>query len=315
MRRRELNGRGDKRDGHRGGGMDLKLLGELSVHEGGTPITPTEAQTRQVLALLATQADHMVPTAVLVEELWPAGPPRRATDMLEGHVRHVRALIQAALAHGQGRAGDTHSERRTAHTVLAGLPGGYRLHSGGGTSDVAAFEREAGAGYRAMETEDFETAASRLRGALALWSGEPYSGVLTGPHLRAHASRLEHSWQRALDQWMSAEAQLGRCRALLDDLVLFLSRFRAQQPLYEGLMHELRHTGDPRGILATYQRVRRRSQAAAPANAPLRGTIPRPAGWAATSASRGPQSAVGAPVMRKTYAGGPRAAAGVRAMA
>lgn len=255
--------------------MDIKVLGILSVEEGGIPITPMEAQVRQVLALLAAQVDHTVPTVVLVEELWPVDPPQHATDIVERHIRRLRDLISAALSRAALEAphGSAHREPRSADTVLASRSGGYRLDSGGGTSDAWTFARAAGAGYRAMETEDFETAAGRLRDALGLWTAEPYAGVLHGPHLRAHAEQLEQSWQRALDQWIATEMQLGRHLTLHADLSLLLSRFRARQPLYEGLMTELRRTGDPFRVLQAYKRLRRgtpQPRVPRPAAAPVR---------------------------------------------
>ncbi|MEU4928559.1 BTAD domain-containing putative transcriptional regulator [Streptomyces yokosukanensis] len=161
--------------------MDLRVLGGLTVHEAGVPIAPPTAPTRQVLALLAASTDHAVPTCAIAEELWPNGAPAEAELLLETHVRRMRAVIAAALR-AQGGA-------RSAEGVRARVPGGYRLDTGGG-SDARAFERTAGAGYRAMGAGDLEPASRRLREALGRWTAAPFAGVTQGPHLRTRAAQL-----------------------------------------------------------------------------------------------------------------------------
>lgn len=229
--------------------MDLKVLGLLDVQEGGTPIVPTSAPARQLLALLAAHADHLVPTAVLTQELWPEGPPQHAQDMIETYVRQLRELIDAALGvHPEEAVGaPSASGRRTARDVLVSLSGGYRLGTGGGTSDLRVFRRAAGAGYRAMELEDYATAAQRLGDALELWTADAYTGVVTGPHLRTHIARLEQSRLRALDQWVEAQRTLGRRHELYTGLSVFLSRFRGSPPRYAAMVAELERGADRGG--------------------------------------------------------------------
>ncbi|MEU6985398.1 BTAD domain-containing putative transcriptional regulator [Streptomyces sp. NPDC046324] len=218
----------------------------LTVQESGTPIVPAEAPARQLLALLAAHADHIVPTAVVTQELWPEGPPHHAGEMIETHVRRLRELIGAALGLRREEAvgAPAASRPRTPRDVLVTLSGGYRLGTGGGTSDLRLFQRSAGAGYRAMELEDYETAAERLGQALELWTADAYTGVVTGPHLRAHIARLEQSRLRALDQWIEAQRRLGRRHELYTGLSVFLSRFRNSPSRYEAMVTELERGAD-----------------------------------------------------------------------
>ncbi|MGW6565682.1 AfsR/SARP family transcriptional regulator [Streptomyces sp. NPDC054975] len=234
--------------------MDLKVLGLLAVQERGTPIVPTAAPARQVLALLAAHADRIVPTAVLTQELWPDGPPRHAQDMIETSVRQLRELIDDALEVGREEAVGLPAAPgpRTARDVLVSLAGGYRLGTGGGTSDVRMFQRAAGAGYRAMELEDYPTAAERLGEALELWTADAYTGVVTGPHLRAHGARLELSRLRALDLWVEAQRRLGRRHELYSGLSGFLSRFRSSPPQYAALVAELERGTDQGWVARSY---------------------------------------------------------------
>lgn len=240
--------------------MDLKVLGLLAVRERGTPIVPAAAPARQLLALLAAHADHIVPTTVLTQELWPEGAPQHAHEIIETHVRELRELIDDALdvgreeavgeavgeAMGEAAGAPVASGPRTSRDVLVSLSGGYRLDTGGGTSDVRMFQRAAGAGYRAMELEDYRIATERLGEALALWTADAYTGVVTGPHLRAHVARLEQARLRALDLWVEAQHRLGHRHELYTGLSVFLSRFRSAPPGYESLVAELEQ-GPERG--------------------------------------------------------------------
>ncbi|MFJ8668559.1 BTAD domain-containing putative transcriptional regulator [Streptomyces sp. NPDC093600] len=238
--------------------MDLKVLGVFAVKESGTPIVPVTAPARRMLALLTAFADQVVPTAVVVQELWPDGPPAHALDMVETYVRQVRELIDTALRAGREEPGsDSRPVARSARDVLVSLPGGYRLDTGGGSSDVSAFHRAVGAGYRAMELEDLETAAERLGQALALWTADAYTEVAAGPQLRAHITRLEQSRVQALDQWIEAQLRLGRRRELYAALPGFLARFSGPQPTYEGLLAELEHGADPVHVLEDCERLLR----------------------------------------------------------
>lgn len=230
--------------------MDIDVLGTLSVRERGISITPTAPKPRQLLAVLAMHADQVVPVPVLIEELWGAIPPRSARNTLQTYVLQLRELIAAALE----RSGERQST--DAKSILATLPGGYRLDSRCGTSDVREFEQLASAGYRAMAAGDFPGCSRTLREALGLWKGAAYSDVRAGTLLEMEAKRLEEARLCALDQRIEAELRLGRHRELLGELTVLAVRYRLHESLHRQLMVALHHSGRRGEALGVYQRLR-----------------------------------------------------------
>lgn len=230
--------------------MDIEVLGALAVREQGVSITPTAPKPRQVLALLALNADQVVRVATVIEELWGAEPPRSARPTLQTYILQLRELIEAAL-----RQGDE-TPTRTAKEVLMTVPGGYLLKSGGGRSDVQEFDRLAGAGYRAMDAEDYALAAKRLGEALALWSGQALADVQAGPHLTPQVKRLEENRLCALDQRIDADLRLGRHRELVAELTVLISRYPTHESLHGQFMVALHRSGRRGEALNAYQQLR-----------------------------------------------------------
>lgn len=230
--------------------MDIEVLGALSVREHGISVTPTAPKPRQVLALLALHADQAVQVPSLIEELWDDEPPRSARTTLQTYVLQLRELIAGALA----EAGE---ECVTAKDVLVTLPGGYRLDTRGGFVDFREFERRAGAGYRAMDTEDFSGAARRLRDALALWTGPALADVQVGRRTELEVRRLEESRLCALDQRIDADLRLGRHRELLSELTVLVNRHQLHESLHGQFMLALHRSGRRSEALAAYEHLRR----------------------------------------------------------
>ncbi|MGW1171021.1 AfsR/SARP family transcriptional regulator [Streptomyces sp. NPDC001153] len=236
--------------------MDIEVLGALDVRENGVSVAPTAPKPRQVLALLALNADRVVPVASLIEELWSGRPPRSARTTLQTYVLQLRELIAAALARDTAEQPADRPERRTAKDVLLTLPGGYLLSSGGGTSDVRDFERLAGLGYRAMDAGDFAGASRTLATALELWSGSAFADVQTGAQLAMEAKRLDESRLCALDQRIEADLRLGRHREVLAELTVLTSRYRTHENLHAQFMLALHRSGRRGEALAVYQQLR-----------------------------------------------------------
>ncbi|MFC8723127.1 BTAD domain-containing putative transcriptional regulator [Kitasatospora sp. NPDC057198] len=227
--------------------MDIAVLGALDVREHGTPVVPTAPKARQVLALLALQANRVVPVASLSEELWGRTPPRSARTTLQTYVLQLRELIEAALPQG---------DPRTAKDVLTTAPGGYLLNTAGGRSDVREFEHRTARGYRAMEAGDHPGAARELRGALALWTGAALGDVQTGPQLEMHRRRLEEIRLCALDRRIEADLRLGRHRELLAELTVLVLRHRTHETLHGQFMLALHRSGRRGEALEVYRRLR-----------------------------------------------------------
>ncbi|MET8749328.1 BTAD domain-containing putative transcriptional regulator [Streptomyces sp. NPDC004667] len=185
--------------------MDIEVLGPPRVTENGVPITAPTPESRHVLAILAACPDRVVPVSVLADELAVRVPPERARAVLHTAVRRLRERIAEALGP---------SSVRTPETVLSTRPGGYLLDTGGGRCDVREFEREAGAGYRAMGRGDSAQAAARLRRALDLWTGPALDGIAAGPWLSRRIAVLDADRLSVLGQWVEAELALGRHREL-----------------------------------------------------------------------------------------------------
>ncbi|MFF4365489.1 BTAD domain-containing putative transcriptional regulator [Streptomyces sp. NPDC001594] len=189
--------------------MDIEVLGAPRVTENGVPITAPTPESRHVLAALAASPDRVVPVSVLAEELARHTSPEHSRAALYTAVRRLRERFAEALGAGSVR---------TPETVLAARPGGYLLDTGGGRCDVREFEREAGAGYRAMGRGDFAQAAARLRRALDLWTGPALDGIDAGSWLRGRTASLDADRLSVLGQWVEAELALGRHRELLLEL-------------------------------------------------------------------------------------------------
>ncbi|NEC87988.1 AfsR/SARP family transcriptional regulator [Streptomyces sp. SID12501] len=231
--------------------MDIEILGALVVTEGGISVTPTMPKVRQVLALLAFFADHVVPVSALTEELWAGRPPRSARTALQTYVLQLRELITAALS-AQGPDKETVS----AKDVLVTCPGGYLLKTGGGASDVREFERLAGRGYRAVGDGDHAGGARLLRESLAIWRGAPFADVQLGKQLEMEAARLEESRLCALDRCIEADLELGRHRELLAELTLLVSRYRTHENLCRQFMIALQRSGRRSEALDVYRKLR-----------------------------------------------------------
>ncbi|OKJ97267.1 AfsR/SARP family transcriptional regulator [Streptomyces sp. CB02400] len=235
--------------------MDIGVLGALEVKVRGVSITPTAPKPRQVLAMLASRVDRLVPVEVLTEELWGGCPPRSARTTLQTYVLQLRELIAAALASQPG-TNDREPQDTGAKDVLMTLPGGYRLTGGEGGCDVREFELLAGRGYRAMDAGDFTEASALLRQALGLWSGEAFADVRMGAQLQSEAWRLEESRLCALEQCFEAELRLGRHRELLSELTVLVNRYGTHENLHAQFMLALYRSGRRGEALHAYQRLR-----------------------------------------------------------
>jgi DNA-binding SARP family transcriptional activator len=238
--------------------VDIEVLGALAVQENGASITPTAPKPRQVLALLALHADRVVPVCALIEELWGTTPPRSARTTLQTYVLQLRELIALALdKDGRDDAQEpARGGRRSAKDVLVTMPSGYLLAAGDGESDVRAFERLAGTGYRAMDAGDFPGAARQLRQALELWSGTAFADVQAGTQLDMEIRRLEESRLCALDQRIEADLRLGRHRELLAELTVLVNRYGTHESLHGQFMLALYRSGRRGEALEVYQRLR-----------------------------------------------------------
>ncbi|MFJ9721267.1 BTAD domain-containing putative transcriptional regulator [Streptomyces sp. NPDC101209] len=229
--------------------MDIEVLGVLAIRENGVSVVPTAPKPRQVLALLALHADQVVPVAALVEELWGSEPPRSARTTLQTYVLQLRDLLAGALAGGG-------QERCSPKDVLATVPGGYRLQSRGGGVDYREFERRAGAGYRAMDGEDYGGAARRLADALSLWRGPALTDIQAGPLIAMEVRRLEEARLCALDQRIEADLRLGRHRELLPELTVLVNRYRMHESLHGQFMLALHRSGRRGEALDVFTRLR-----------------------------------------------------------
>ncbi|MFD6618782.1 BTAD domain-containing putative transcriptional regulator [Streptomyces albidoflavus] len=184
--------------------LDIRILGPLRVAVRGIAVEPSDAQQRRLLALFAVYADHVVPPHLILEELWPDGPPPGAMSELHRRVADLRTHIDQADA-PVCRPFTSATPARRRGSRLAAVAGGYRFDSSHATLDVRQFWRDSGAGIRALAMDDVDTAVRRLGSALRLWNGEALAGLTLGIRLRREAKQLADARERAVEQWLEAE--------------------------------------------------------------------------------------------------------------
>ncbi|TLQ42470.1 AfsR/SARP family transcriptional regulator [Streptomyces marianii] len=226
--------------------LRIGILGPLEVRTEGRDRTPTAPMARRALAALLLNANRLVSTSALIEELWEGEPPRLARKTVQTYVYQMRQAL---------RPGDSADTRRTNRLETGS--GGYRLVLRPGELDLWEFEHRVARARIALSEGDAVEGARLLREGLGLWRGEPFAGLEAGPLLAAQIAHLADSRLGALELRIDAELQLGRHRALVGEL----RKLTADHPLNERftaqLMTAAYRAGQRGAALDAFTRLRR----------------------------------------------------------
>ena len=191
--------------------MEFRILGPLEVHGDSGPLAIGHGKQRALLALLLLEANRVVSSDRLIDELWGERPPPTVAKALQGHVSALRKLLGA--------------ER-----IVTRAPG-YELRVDDEELDLRRFQSLAARGAAAREAGDPAAAHDLLRQALALWRGPPLADVAFERFVLAEAQRLEELRLTALEERIEADLALGRHAELTGELEALV----AAHPYREGL--------------------------------------------------------------------------------
>src|SRR5215203_4378455 len=73
--------------------LEFRILGPLEISRDGVAVELSGQRQRAVLALLLLNANHVVPTERLVDELWGENPPRTAVTSLQNALVQLRKVL------------------------------------------------------------------------------------------------------------------------------------------------------------------------------------------------------------------------------
>lgn len=195
--------------------MEFGILGPLEARDGGGLVALGGLRERSVLAVLLLNANELVPTERLVDELWGEEPPKTAVKTVHVYVSRLRKLVGVDL--------------------IVTAPPGYIMRVARDQIDVHRFERLAAEGRQALAAGDAQMAAGRLSEALSLWRGSALSDFAYEPFAQAEAARLGELRLAALEDRIEADLRCGRTSELVGELLALAAR----QPLRERLRAQL----------------------------------------------------------------------------
>jgi SARP family transcriptional regulator, regulator of embCAB operon len=229
----------------------IGLLGTLEVSQAAgiamsrRPVELTAAKLRQVLAMLAANANTMVSTDQLIDELWPEGPPATVKTIVQTYIYQLRKQL--------GRA----SQPSRDTNLLLTRPGGYMLTLPHDNVDTFRFEQLMGRGKAALRDGQPGVAAELLRESLTLWRGPVLADVATGPILRPMTVYLEELRLEAVSLRIDADLADNRHSEVVGELRSLVAAHQFHESFYIRLMQALHQSGRRSEALTVYHQLRR----------------------------------------------------------
>lgn len=195
----------------------IGLLGPFEVRVDGVLAGPGGDRRRGLLALLALEANSVVPIDSLIDRIWGDSPPSSAVNVVQTYVSTWRK----ALGH-----------RANGDSPLITLGSGYRLELGTEECDRLMFRSAAAAGRRAEAEGRFPESAAEHRAALDLWRGPPLVDLTREPFHPRVAADLEADRIVAEESWARASLRAGGDPT---EVAAVLTAARRRDPLRESL--------------------------------------------------------------------------------
>jgi predicted ATPase len=223
----------------------FSLLGPLEVTSEGRGIRVGGPRHRAALAVLLLQANHVVPTTTLIDELWGDDPPETALNALQGYISDLRKALAVA-----GPRREPRLETRAP---------GYVLHVDEGELDLHACEALLAEGRAKLAAGDHAGAAETFEKALALWRGPALAEpVPAGARLlAAERLRLEELRLSALEERIDAVLALGRAPDVVGELQGLVAEHPLRERLWAQLMTALYLSGRQADALDAFLAARR----------------------------------------------------------
>jgi DNA-binding SARP family transcriptional activator len=221
--------------------MRFRILGPLEVlsPDGWTDISAPK--WRSLLACLLIRPSQLVPTDLLIDELWGDSPPKRANNLVSIYVHRLRKVTGDA----EGR-------------MLVYRAPGYLLRLAPGDLDMQEFEARVVEGRNALAAGDVQAAAALFSDALALWRGPLLADVSPSPLLTVQADRAQELRISAAELRIEAELACGRAAQVVAELRGFVAEHPLRERLWLLLMRALEDAGrraEALGVFAQAQEV------------------------------------------------------------
>jgi DNA-binding SARP family transcriptional activator len=205
----------------------------LEVSDGDRPLQLGGSKRRALLALLILNANEVVRTERLADELWGEDAPGDVVASIHNHVSRLR--------------------KELGSDVLATHRWGYVVRADPDTIDVSRFER------MVAEAEALPAAerAIHLAEALTLWRGDPLADLVREPSLASYIARLEERRLVALEQRIDADLETGRDGELVAELEALIEENPLREHFRWQLILALYRSGRQADALEIYRETRR----------------------------------------------------------
>ncbi|MGH2658830.1 MAG: BTAD domain-containing putative transcriptional regulator [Actinomycetota bacterium] len=214
--------------------MQFKILGHIEVTDDGGPIGLGGPKQRTVLAHLLLRANQVVPTVVLIDEVWGEQPPDNPRNTLQTYISNLRKAI--------------------GHARIEGRSGGYVLRAQPEEVDASRFDSLV---RDARDVSDDPVSVSATLGeAMSMWRGPPLADLAEEPSLAGEIARLEDLRLTATERWLAAQIEVGRHTTVVRELDVLTQRHPMRERLWAYLMLALYRTGRQADALAAYQKAR-----------------------------------------------------------
>lgn len=220
--------------------MDIRILGPAEVRHDGTAMALRGSKPRQLLVLLAINANRPVPADRLIEDLWEGNPPPSAASALRVHFGRVRRVLEL-------------DRQASAPSVrLPAGPNGYVLRLEPDELDSERFERRIVEARQASAEGNPGQAVPQLTEALDLWRGSPLIDVQDLSAARTEILRLEDLHALAFEELAEARLALGEHALVVDVLAAATKMYPLRERLTANLMIALYRCNRSADALAAY---------------------------------------------------------------
>ncbi len=220
--------------------MEFRILGPLEARRGSRLLPVRGQKQRALLVILLLNANQVVSSERLVDELWPDEPPESGLTALQVRVSQLRKSLDVSGA---------------GNPIVTRAPG-YLIQVESDQLDLLRFERLTAQARNALEKGDTSKGAERLRQALALWRGPALSDFPYETFAQPAIVRLEELRFAALEQRIEADLALGEHAHLVGELEGLVSEHPLRERLRRQLMLALYRSGRQADALEAYRDAR-----------------------------------------------------------